>query len=237
MELKVISTGSKGNAYIIGNDTEALLIECGVSFKKVKEALNFNLKKVQGCILTHEHNDHAAFIQDYAKFGIDIYSTQGTFSNFKSNHRFNIINNSQQFKIGNFTILSFPVHHDVKDPIGFVIYHKEIGKVLFCTDTYYIDYVFDDISTFIIEANFSQETMNCSNMYLERRILKSHMSLETCINTINSYDKSKANQVILIHLSNKNSDGEYFKNSVEQQTGIKTEIAFNNKNYELRRSN
>lgn len=236
MQLKVISTGSKGNAYILENDTEALLIECGVSFKKVKEALNFNLKKVKGCLLTHEHNDHAAFIQDYAKFGVDIYSTQGTFSNFKSSHRFNVINNSQQFKIGNFTILSFPVHHDVKDPIGFVIYHKEIGRVLFCTDTYYIDYFFDDISTFIIEANFSQETMNCSNINLERRILKSHMSLETCINTINSYDKSKANQVILIHLSNKNAEGEFFKTSVENQTGIKTEIAFNNKNYEIRRT-
>ena len=62
------------------------------------------------------------------------------------------------------------------------------------------------------------------------------MSLETCINTINSFDKSKTNQVILIHLSNKNAEGEFFKKRVENQTGIKTEIAFNNKNYEIRRT-
>ena len=236
MQLKVISTGSKGNAYILENDTEALLIECGVSFKKVKEALDFNIKKIKGCILTHEHNDHAKFIQEFAKFGIDIYSTEGTFSNFKSSHRFKVINNSEQFKIGEFVILTFPVHHDVKDPVGFVIYHKEIGKVLFCTDTYYIDYSFEGIETFIIEANYSTETMSCQNQFLEQRIIKSHMSLETCINTINSFDKSKTNQVILIHLSNKNAEGEFFKTSVENQTGIKTEIAFNNKNYEIRRT-
>ena len=236
MQLKVISTGSKGNAYILENDNEALLIECGVSFKKVKEALSFNIKKIKGCILTHEHNDHAKFIQEFAKFGIDIYSTEGTFSNFTKSHRFNIIKNTQQFNLGEFIILTFPVHHDVIDPVGFVIYHKEIGKVLFCTDTYYIDYSFEGIETFIIEANYSTETMSCQNQFLEQRIIKSHMSLETCINTINSFDKSKTNQVILIHLSNKNAEGEFFKTSVENQTGIKTEIAFNNKNYEIRRT-
>lgn len=233
MILTVISTGSKGNAYIIQNDTEALLIECGVSFKKVKEHLNFNLKKVKGCLLTHEHGDHAKYIEEYVKFGIDIYSTKGTFSNFKDNHRFNVIKNTQQFKIGEFTILTFPVHHDVKDPIGFIIYHKEIGKVLFCTDTYYIDYNFKDIRTFIIEANYSSQTMSCQNQYLERRILTSHMSLETCIKTINSCDNTNTNQIILIHLSDRNSNGELFKETVEKETGIKTEIAFNEKNYKL----
>ena len=47
MKLKVIGTGSTGNAYVLENDTEALLIECGVNIKQIKQALNFDYSKVE----------------------------------------------------------------------------------------------------------------------------------------------------------------------------------------------
>ncbi len=57
MVLKVISSGSKGNGYILENDNEALLLECGCNFKSVNEAINFNVSKISGCLITHEHLD------------------------------------------------------------------------------------------------------------------------------------------------------------------------------------
>lgn len=57
MMLNVINTGSIGNGYVLHNDTEALIIECGCSFMEVKKVLNFNIKKIVGAIISHRHLD------------------------------------------------------------------------------------------------------------------------------------------------------------------------------------
>lgn len=55
MLLRVISSSSSGNGYILENDKEALIIECGCRFKDIKIALGFNIRKIVGCIVSHEH--------------------------------------------------------------------------------------------------------------------------------------------------------------------------------------
>lgn len=55
MQFKVIGTGSKGNAYLLENEQEALLIECGMKTDFVKKELMFNLSKIQGMLVSHEH--------------------------------------------------------------------------------------------------------------------------------------------------------------------------------------
>ena len=74
MKLKVIGTGSSGNAYILGNEDEALLIECGVKINDIKKALNFDYSKVVGCIISHEHQDHCKSANDVMRLGIDVYT-------------------------------------------------------------------------------------------------------------------------------------------------------------------
>ena len=67
MQLITLGSGSSGNGYIIQNDDEALIIECGIPLKDAVEALGGNLKKVVGCLITHSHGDHAGFIRQYAR--------------------------------------------------------------------------------------------------------------------------------------------------------------------------
>ncbi|SPF51193.1 Metallo-beta-lactamase domain protein (fragment) [Candidatus Desulfosporosinus infrequens] len=55
MHLKVISSSSRANGYVLESDTGSLLIECGVSFKKIQQSLDFNLSRIRGCLITHEH--------------------------------------------------------------------------------------------------------------------------------------------------------------------------------------
>lgn len=55
MKLKVLGSGSSGNCYILENDAEALIIEAGLPFMEVKKVLNFNVRKVQGVVISHEH--------------------------------------------------------------------------------------------------------------------------------------------------------------------------------------
>lgn len=225
MNLKVIGTGSKGNAYLLENEQEALLIECGVSIQEIKKAVNFNISKISGCLVTHEHGDHAKSINEVMAAGINTYATVGTFrkSAFAvKNHRQKEIPQKGQFQVGNFKVISFPTIHDVEEPCGFLIYHKECGVTLFLTDTVYSGFKFKGLNNIIIEANYDEAIINSKlsdRKFLRDRILKSHMSLDTCMDFLKENDLSQVNNIVLIHLSDSNSHELNFVKEVSEFTG------------------
>lgn len=227
MKLKVISTGSKGNAYIISNDNEALLIEAGVNIKEIKQALDFDLSKVVGCIVTHEHLDHAKSAVDVARLGIDVYCSLGTMKarSLGNVNRVKQIKSKEVFTIGNFKIMPFDVKHDANEPLGFLIEHPECGKTLFLTDTYYCRYTFPGLNNILIEANYSKEIIDkkfgpdSEKEFLRNRILQSHFSLANCKDMLSANDLSKVNNIVLIHLSDSNSDEKQFVKEVTELTG------------------
>jgi len=234
MKLKVISTGSIGNAYILENENEALLIECGVNIMDIKKALDFDFSKVVGCIVSHEHGDHYKSIQSVLDSGIEVYATQGTFNSDifpSSGHRKNQIEKKRIFKLGNFKIMAFDVKHDAADPVGFLIQHPECGKVLFLTDTNYCEYTFSGLNNIIIEANFSKEIIDrkfgadSGKEFLRNRILKSHFSLENCKDMLAANDLSQVNNIVLIHLSDSNSNSKQFQSEVADLTGKNVTVA------------
>lgn len=235
MRLKVINSNSFGNAYILENKDEALLIECGVRFDKIKQAISFNLSKIKGCILTHEHGDHAKSIDDVLRAGIRVYASEGTHNACKtsSHHRSVVVKNRQQFQVGSFKVRSFDVKHDVAEPLGFLINHVETGNVLFLTDSYYCEYTFRNLHNVIIEANYAQDIVDRrmatggTIKMLRDRVLESHMSIDTCIKTLKENDMSQVNKIILIHLSDGNSDEARFVREVQDSTGkyVKAAVA------------
>lgn len=238
MQLKVISTGSKGNAYILENQSEALLIECGVRISEIKKALDFNLKKVAGCIVTHEHMDHAFAIKDVVALGIKLYASNGTLTKMSvftgKGSRSVVMENRATYQIGGFKVMAFDVKHDAVEPVGFLIHHPDCGKVLFLTDTYYCEYTFPGLNNIIIEANYAKEIVDSKfgadsgKEFLRNRILKSHFSLENCKGMLRANDLSAVNNIVLIHLSDSNSDEAMFFRQVKQQTGKNVTVARNN---------
>lgn len=243
MQLKILSTGSIGNCYILENEKEALIIELGLNFSKIKEALNFDLSKVVGAIVSHCHGDHAKGMKQALDNGIECYSSQGTFQSLNINHHnAKIIKSKQAFQIGNFKILPFDVHHDVNDPLGFLIDHEETGRCLFVTDTTYIDYTFPNLNNIIIEANYCEDIIKeklgstWQGEFLKNRILKSHMSLNTCKDTLLANDLSQVQKIVLIHLSDSNSDERKFKKVIEEATGKIVHVANNNQILEFNKN-
>lgn len=226
MKLKVISTGSIGNAYVLYNEHEALLIECGVKITDIKKALGFDLSNVVGCIVSHSHGDHAKSINEVMKLGINTYASIETFSatglSVKSSRQIEIVP-KQSFQVGNFKILPFDCKHDVPC-LGFLIDHPECGKTLFLTDTYYCKYTFPGMNNIIIEANYSKEIIDrkygadSGKEFLRNRILKSHFSLANCKDMLSSNDLSKVNNIVLIHLSDSNSNEKQFVKEVTELT-------------------
>lgn len=236
MKLKVIATGSKGNCYILHNEKEALIIECGIKISKIKKALNFDLDKVVGCLVTHEHKDHSLSILEVLNSGISVYASGGTFKHcgFETkHHNQKTIQSGEQFSLGGFKVLAFDVKHDAKEPLGFLINHDETGKILFLTDTYYCSYTFSKLNNIIIEANYSKKIIDekienqALPLFLRNRILKSHFSLENCKKLLSANDLTQVNNIVLIHLSDSNSDENLFKNEVQELTGKNVTIAKN----------
>ena len=153
MELQVLSSSSKGNCYILHDESQALIIEAGVRFKEIEQALNFRLDHVVGCIVSHSHADHSKAIPDLMQYGIDVYSSMGTFGALGiEGHRANPVTPLVPFYVGKFTILPFPVEHDCEEPFGYLIHHRDTGKILFCTDTGYLKYTFNGAISYRVAA-------------------------------------------------------------------------------------
>lgn len=235
MELKIISTGSIGNAYILSNGDEALLIECGVNIKDIKKALDFDLSKVVGCLVTHEHQDHCKAVKEVSKLGIRVYSGLRTLlaMGINCSYKSYIVMAKHPFMIGNFKVMAFDVKHDAAEPFGFLIEHADCGKVLFLTDTYYCEYTFKGLNNIIIEANYSKEIIDrkfgsdSGKEFLRNRILRSHFSLANCKDMLSANDLTQVNNIVLIHLSDSNSNEKQFQKEVADLTGKNVTVASN----------
>lgn len=223
--LKVLATGSKGNCYIVQAGGEILLLECGIVWKEILKGLKFDLSNVVGCLVTHEHKDHCKAVNEVMKSGIDVYMSDGTKEEIGiDSYRIHEVKSQKSFKLRGFTILPFDTQHDVKEPLGFLIHHKELGKVLFATDTFYLKYRFDNIDHILIECNYSESILEDLPPY-RARLLKSHMSLETLKETLSTWDLEGTKDITLIHMSENHGEPEYFREEIEKVTGVKTLVA------------
>lgn len=212
MKLKTIASGSKGNCYLLETNEGSLLIEAGIPITKIKKALRFNYSNIQGCLVTHEHGDHAKSIKDIAKLGIDVYASKLTLQVLNcTSHRFIPITHNKAKIIGEFEVLSFNTEHDSVEPLGFLIKHGN-QRLLFATDTFYLRYRFNNLTHIAIECNYVKATMEerlkQGEIDIKRvsRTMKSHMSLENLLEFLKANDLSKVRELHLLHLSDDNSD-------------------------------
>lgn len=233
MKLNVIGSSSEGNAYILQNEDEALLIEAGMRWSDIRKALGWNTRKVQGCLITHEHGDHAAYAADLLKDGIDIYCSQGTADamRYKDSRRPHIIGAGQHLTLGRFRILPFATKHDSAEPLGFYMNHPETGNVLFATDTYYLPATFQQLNQVMIECNYRLDILQDNieqgriPQAVAKRTLESHMSYAHCKDTLQANDLRRVRNIILLHLSPANSDAQAFSTGIQEATGCHTVAA------------
>ena len=225
MKLKVLGSSSKGNCYILENDKEALILEAGIALKHVKAALDFKMDKVVGVLITHAHGDHSKHAKSFIKAGIEVYATKGTLDKLDlGDHRTNTVPLLEEFVVGSYSAIAFDVKHDCAAPCGFLVRHNELGNMLFATDTYYLEYNFPDLNHVLIEANYSLPLLNQNvaeglvHKVQKKRVIKSHFELENVKGFLQATDLSKIINIVLLHLSEQNSDEQIFKDSIQELT-------------------
>lgn len=204
MYFNIVASGSKGNATLIANKNDLLLIDMGVSLTCLKhglENINKTLDDIDGCLITHNHSDHISGVR-YLK-NTKTYALKNTLSG-----SYNVIEPYVSFQIKSFKITPVLTSHDAINPCGFVIEDGD-EKLVYITDTGYIsdktiEYAFNP-TYLIIESNHDLSMLMNSNRSaeLKRRIRSDvgHLSNEDsafyCLDIISKNTK----QIVLAHLS------------------------------------
>lgn len=218
MELKILGSNSKGNCYIFTDSNGySLIVEAGVHITEIDKSLNFDYSKVVGGVVSHLHFDHCKCVKELINKGVNMYMSGGTANALNINSRF-VINKDIWHHCGQFNIKAFEIDHDAAEPFGYIIHHPEMGNTLFLTDTYILRYNFIGLNNIIIEANYCEEIISNRPIQHKDRVIENHMSIQTTLKTLSKLDLTAVNNIVLIHLSDGNSNALEFKTKAENQT-------------------
>lgn len=222
MFLSLVS-GSSGNATLISDSKTNILIDCGISGKKLDAALNtLNISgnKISALLLTHEHSDHILGAGVIArKYNIPIYATHGTHSNAQigkiTDEKRMLIKAGEDFEIGNIGIKPFNISHDAIEPVGFNFFIDN-KKYTLATDsgeiTKEIETAISGSDEIILESNHDTDLLMYGDypFNLKKRILgkRGHLSNENAAKTAVRLLSSGTKKIMLAHLSPENNTPE-----------------------------
>jgi len=141
IQLTIFGSGSGGNSAYLESPGARVLIDCGFSAKRIRNALlqlERTPEQLDGILITHEHSDHISGLRVLAaKLGIPIYCNRHTADEIRLIHKcdfeFRLFETGNPFEVGDLTIESFPVPHDAIEPVGFVV-HTPAARIGWLTD-------------------------------------------------------------------------------------------------------
>lgn len=218
-------SGSSGNCAYIGDRNSGFLIDAGVDAKQVVDGLRDNgisMDKVRGICLTHDHGDHIRDVYPLLRRyrHLRIYCTPKTLNGILRRHNVNRrvkdyhtpIYKEFPFKIDNFEITAFDVHHDGADNAGFFITCEDC-RIALATDlgciSERVDYYMRLANNIIIEANYDLDMLRYGRYpeYLKARIesLNGHLDNEVAARYIAEIYSPSLRHIFLCHLSHDNN--------------------------------
>ena len=207
-----------GNCLYVESENTKLLIDAGVSLKKIESglnSLNINPDSIDGILVTHEHSDHIQSLGNLSKkYNIPVYANQKTFDSMPkqtdkiSSENIKTFNVAEKFQINDIEINSFSIPHDAVDPCGFNI-KKGAKQLSIATD---IGHMTNEIlkqlegSKFVLlESNYDTEVLKYSKypFTLKKRIAgpNGHLSNEVASKVINYLLQGNLKTAMLGHLS------------------------------------
>lgn len=239
ISLATLSSSSSGNSSLIKYGDTAILSDCGISLKRIKDSLSaLGDIKPSAILITHAHSDHIKSVAAAIKyFEIPLYITGGAFreSGLEYSSKIHIIEPEKAFDIGKINVTPFSVSHDAASPVAFS-FETAMDKASIITDTGYIDDKMlcriSGSSSVIIEANYDEEMLRTGPYpyFLKQRIsgnsghLSNSASAKACLSLLSSGTE----KFMLAHLSEKN-------NTPEKAYGaVQSVLSSSGKNYILK---
>ena len=227
-------SGSSGNSSFIQSENINILVDAGVSGKKIIDALasiNIGIDTISAILITHEHSDHTQSISTLSKkYNIPIYANKKTWEAMQdkkekmSKENICYFTNNKPFTLNDITILPFDIPHDAANPCGFTISDFN-SKISIATDIGHMTTsIIDNIKNsnfLLLEANYEPDVLKCSSypFHLKERIASpiGHLSNIEAGKTINYLADFGVKNIMLGHLSNENNFPELAYKSVLEQ--------------------
>lgn len=224
MRFVSIASGSSGNCIYTGSENTHILVDAGISAKRIEQGLfEIGLKpsELSGICITHEHSDHIKGLGVLTrKYEIPIYGTEGTLNEIKNmkslgeypKELLTPILPDAGFSIGDLDILPFHIDHDAADPVAYRIQNGAkavaVATDLGHFDQYTINHLLN-LDAVLLESNHDPRMLETGPYpyYLKRRILGDfgHLSNENAGRLLNHILNDKLKHVLLGHLSKENN--------------------------------
>lgn len=230
--LSPLFSGSSGNAVYLSDGTTSILIDGGVSAKRIVHALNdlgIAPETLSAILVTHEHRDHVYGIGPLARaFSLPVYATRGTWcgmqsmvGDLKKEQRYAICP-TQRFKIGTLNLCAVPIPHDANEPVCYTVY-ADRRKIALATDIGHIEpamvAALSGAEFVLLEANHDLKMLEEGSypVYLKRRIAgaKGHLSNDSAATVACMLAESGTKEFLLAHLSLENNEPEMARTTVE----------------------
>lgn len=224
MRLCSIASGSSGNCIYVGSENTHLMIDAGISGKRIEAGLNdvgLKTAEMDGILVTHEHADHISGLGILArKHGLPIYATKGTIAEIRKAKSVGAIDDSLfreiepdvEFSIGDLTVMPIAISHDAAQPVAYILRQggKSIGVVtdLGTYDEYILRHL-QGLTMLLLEANHDVRMLEVGTYpyYLKQRILgeRGHLSNELSGQLLGQVLHDHFQMAILGHLSKENN--------------------------------
>lgn len=207
--IKSFGSSSKGNSILVGD----ILLDAGVSPNKIKA-------RPRAVFITHRHQDHMKYIQQWQKQGVRCYS--GEIENSAFGQRINVWD---VVTIGNAKIQALPSLHDTENPLNFLI-DIDNKRILYEVDNAKRIYEVEGVTHYIAECNWDEQSLkdNIGGGYVggfeEPRLRSTHKSLEILVEELETMDKSRLEEIWLAHMSDRNLNKELAKRIIQERTGV-----------------
>ena len=239
MDFFSVASGSSGNCICLGSDQCHVMIDAGISGKRIEEGMNtydYTTSDMDGVLITHEHSDHIQGLGVVArKYGLPIYATKGTADAILQSSSvgkidpslFHVIEAGKTFFIGNLEIYPMSISHDAADPVAYLVSdgRHRVGVV---TDlgSYDADIVshMEGLDALLLEANHDIHMLQVGAYPypLKQRILgeRGHLSNETSGQLLGQILHDGMQHILLGHLSKENNYDELAYETVRLEISL-----------------
>jgi phosphoribosyl 1,2-cyclic phosphodiesterase len=241
MEFSALSSGSSGNCFFVKSEKGGILIDAGISCRKIEERLNslgVSMESVKGVFISHEHSDHVRGVDVLArKLNIPVFATKGTINNcFLCSNTDLIMNikNNETVRIAGMEVEAFSKFHNCEDPVSFKIRKEKTVSVV--TDVGYfcgnVREAISDSDFLAIESNHDLGMLiNGPYPQFLKNIIsseKGHISNLNSALGVLEHGKSRLKKILLSHLSKTNNTPELafntFKSLLKERTDLRPDI-------------
>lgn len=226
MNIFCVRTGSSGNCYLLNSGNETLILDCGISIRKIKKTLNWDISRVVAVLCSHSHSDHSKSVKDFENMGIEVWKPYIEYAGFTSQRIYHKV-------FGKFSIKCFPLPHNGTDNFGFLI--EVVGqKILYMTDYEYCRFNFKSLQVnhILCECNYQKELVERDLPNYEHKI-RGHCSLDTCKSFIETNKTSALRTVILCHMGAETTIAEECLAEVQNVTGEGVNVVVARKGLEV----